>query len=99
MTQVEKEDRQKQKAGERQDCILGVSGGDKGGYEFVARGEEFVARGEELFLLPQGAFVVCPQQVAIVNTRIYMYIYMHISVHTYVSRGGHCSRSKRCEEV
>ena len=60
MTQVEKEDRQKQKAGEREDGILGGSGGDKGGYEFVARGEE-------LFLLPQGAFVVCPQQVAIVR--------------------------------
>ena len=72
MTQVEKEDRQKQMVGEREDGILGVSGGDKGGYEFVARGEEFVARGEELFLLPMGGFVVCPQQVAIVNTRIYI---------------------------
>jgi len=56
LTQVEKEDRQKQKAAEREDGILGVSEGDKGGYEFVARGEE-------LFLLPQGAFVVCPQEV------------------------------------
>jgi hypothetical protein len=60
VTQVEKEDRQKQKAEEREDGILGVSGGDEGGYEFVARGEE-------LFLLPMGGFVVCPQQVAIVR--------------------------------